>query len=153
MLEDRRGSWRTHLNPFSLGGVFRTVLGNKVLKRPSKQALYTQASNLLKERNYTEGLALFDRLVESFPDSTRARRGSALCKMGLGDFAGAKSDIEYWIANQRAHAHRDADAYYHLGECLKALGQPDAANEAMGTAVSINPMHTRALAALGLSRM
>ncbi len=67
----------------------------------------------------------------------------------MQDYAGAKDDIERWIANFGSRAKPDADAYFHLGECLRALGDETGAIVAWKTTVSINPIHTRALKALG----
>lgn len=125
------------------------ALWGKGPKQASKQTLYTDASNLLKLKKYSEALALFEQLADDFPDSTRARRGCAMSRLGLQDFAGAKADVEAWIANLKARGESDADAHFHLGECLQALGDADGATACFKTAVGVNPIHTRALKALG----
>lgn len=114
----------------------------------SKQALYTEASNLLKQQDYARAIKLFERMLKFYPTSTRAHRGRALCRIGLGDYLGAKADIENWIVYQRQRGEDDADAYFHLGECYIALGAPASDKQAMRDALAINPMHTRAQQAL-----
>jgi TolA-binding protein len=131
-------------------GVFSgKALWGKGPKQASKQTLYTDASNLLKQKKYSEALALFEQLAADFPGSTRARRGCAVSRIALNDFTGAKADIEAWIANLKARGESDADAHFHLGECLQALGDEDGAAACFKTAIGVNPIHTRALKALG----
>jgi hypothetical protein len=67
----------------------------------------------------------------------------------MQDYAGAKVDIERWIANLAARSEQDADAFYFLGECFAYLGDADGARAAMRMATTVNPLHTRALRALG----
>lgn len=118
-------------------------------RAPEKQALYTEASNLFKQQEFSRALELFSRLKAAYPTSSRALRGSALCKLAKSDMHGAKEDIERWIACLDARGQSDADAYFHLGECLRGLGDQDGALASMRKAVAINPLHTRALKALG----
>jgi TolA-binding protein len=115
----------------------------------SRDPLYAEALSLLRQSDYSAALDRFERLAEAYPGSARARRGSAFCRLGLRDYAGAKEDIEGWIANLEARSERDADAYFYLGECLRGLGDADGSLVAMRKAVLVNPLRTRALKALG----
>lgn len=115
----------------------------------SRDPLYAEASSLLRQNHYNGALDRFERLTEAYPRSARARRGSAFCRLGLRDYAGAKQDIEHWIANLEARSERDADAYFYLGECLRVLGDEEGSADAMRNAIHVNPLHTRALKALG----
>jgi len=102
------------------------------------------AHRLQRDGNTTDSDALYNKVLEQYPDHPRALTGLGLSALLRGAFAQAVGYFHRVLAQESANV----EALYGMGVCLAQLGKPDQALSSLREAVRLFPDHLAAQLAI-----